>query len=178
MSVDTQGRDLLALAVEIAAEAAVIVAKYAAERTYAIETKSSPTDLVTEADRESDVLTGAAPPTGTVIGVIDRTATPRQVGIEVVTGTVTVEDSTRLVYLQPLEAGDTLYARIDATSGDLRPIMMLHDYSGKVLRVANQDGAASSGSLSYTVPVDVEGYFLDFVACCPPDQSTSGDARF
>ncbi|MBK7329331.1 MAG: inositol monophosphatase [Dehalococcoidia bacterium] len=56
MSADPQGRDLLALAVEIAAEAAVIVAKYAAERTYAIETKSSPTDLVTEADRESEAL--------------------------------------------------------------------------------------------------------------------------
>ena len=124
-----------------------------------------------------DVLTGAAQPTGAVIGEIDRTATPRQVGIEVVTGTVTVEDPTTLVYLQPLEAGDTLYARIDATAGDLRPIMMLHDYSGKVLRVANPGGATSSGSFSYTVPADVEGYFLDFVACCPPEQLTSGDAR-
>lgn len=56
MTVDPQGRDLLALAVEIAAEAAVVVAKYAAERTYAIETKSSPTDLVTEADREAEAL--------------------------------------------------------------------------------------------------------------------------
>ena len=124
-----------------------------------------------------NVLTGAAQPTGAIIGVVDRDVTPRQVGIEVVTGTVTVDDPSTLVYLQPLEAGDTFYARIDATAGDLRPIMMLHDYSGKVLRVANQDGAASSGSLSYTVPVDVEGYFLDFVACCPPDQLTSGDAR-
>ena len=56
MTADAQGRDLLALATEIAAKAAVVVAKYAAERTFAIETKSSPTDLVTEADRETEAL--------------------------------------------------------------------------------------------------------------------------
>jgi myo-inositol-1(or 4)-monophosphatase len=56
MTADPQGRDLLALATEIAAEAAVVVARYAAERTYLIETKSSPTDLVTEADRETEAL--------------------------------------------------------------------------------------------------------------------------
>ena len=56
MTADAQGRDLLALAADIAAEAAVVVARYAAGRTYAIETKSSPTDLVTEADREAEAL--------------------------------------------------------------------------------------------------------------------------
>ncbi|MEO8539836.1 MAG: inositol monophosphatase family protein [bacterium] len=56
MSADPQAADLLLLATEIAAEAAVVVAKYAAERTFLIETKSSPTDLVTEADRESEAL--------------------------------------------------------------------------------------------------------------------------
>src|SRR5690606_13992283 len=53
---DSQARDLLAMATEIAAEAAVVVERFAAERTYAIETKSSPTDLVTEADRETEAL--------------------------------------------------------------------------------------------------------------------------
>ena len=56
MSADPQARDLLALATEIAAAAAVVVERFAAERTYAIETKSSPTDLVTEADREAEAL--------------------------------------------------------------------------------------------------------------------------
>lgn len=56
MTADAQGRELLALATEIAAAAAVVVERFAAERTYAIETKSSPTDLVTEADREAEAL--------------------------------------------------------------------------------------------------------------------------
>ncbi len=56
MSVDAQARDLLDLATEIAAEAAAVVARYAAERTYVVETKSTPTDLVTEADRETEAL--------------------------------------------------------------------------------------------------------------------------
>ena len=56
MSVDPQAADLLALAVDIANEAAAVVAKYAAERTYVVETKSTPTDLVTEADRETEAL--------------------------------------------------------------------------------------------------------------------------
>lgn len=56
MTADSQARDLLLLATRIAAEAAVVVARYAAERTYVIETKSSPTDLVTEADRETEAL--------------------------------------------------------------------------------------------------------------------------
>lgn len=124
-----------------------------------------------------DVLSGNAPATGAVIGVIDRTATPRQVGIDVLTSTISSADPTSLVYLQPLEAGDTLYARVDVITGDLRPIMTLHDYSGKVLRIANQTGVASSGSFSYTTPVDGDGYFLSLAACCPPDQLTSGDAQ-
>lgn len=56
MSADAQAQDLLALATDIAAQAAVVVARYAAERTYIVETKSSPTDLVTEADRETEDL--------------------------------------------------------------------------------------------------------------------------
>jgi myo-inositol-1(or 4)-monophosphatase len=56
MTADAQAQDLLALASEIAAEADAVVAKYAAERTYIIETKSTPTDLVTEADRETEAL--------------------------------------------------------------------------------------------------------------------------
>ncbi len=56
MSADSQAADLLALATEIAADAAAVVAKYAAERTYVVETKSTPTDLVTEADRETEAL--------------------------------------------------------------------------------------------------------------------------
>jgi len=56
MSADSQAADLLSLATEIAADAAAVVAKYAAERTYVVETKSTPTDLVTEADRETEAL--------------------------------------------------------------------------------------------------------------------------
>lgn len=56
MTADAQATDLLALAEEISAKATTIVAKYAAERTYVIETKSTPTDLVTEADRETEAL--------------------------------------------------------------------------------------------------------------------------
>lgn len=56
MSADTGAADLLALALDIANDAAVVVARYAADRTYAIETKSTPTDLVTEADRETEAL--------------------------------------------------------------------------------------------------------------------------
>ncbi len=56
MTSDAQAADLLALAMEISAEATAVVAKYAAERTYIIETKSTPTDLVTEADRETEAL--------------------------------------------------------------------------------------------------------------------------
>ena len=56
MSADPQAADLLALATDIANEAAAVVAKYAAERTFIVETKSTPTDLVTEADRVTEAL--------------------------------------------------------------------------------------------------------------------------
>jgi myo-inositol-1(or 4)-monophosphatase len=56
VTADPQAQDLLALATDIAAQAAAVVAKYAAERTYIVETKSTPTDLVTEADRETEAL--------------------------------------------------------------------------------------------------------------------------
>lgn len=56
MSAATGAADLLALALDIANDAAAVVARYAADRTYVIETKSTPTDLVTEADRETEAL--------------------------------------------------------------------------------------------------------------------------
>lgn len=56
MTADPRDQALLELALSIASDAAAVVARYAAERTFAIETKSTPTDLVTEADRETEAL--------------------------------------------------------------------------------------------------------------------------
>ncbi|MBE2238230.1 MAG: hypothetical protein IAE81_10590 [Caldilineaceae bacterium] len=126
---------------------------------------------------EPAVVSGRATPRGGDFAAIDRTATPRQVGVEVITGTATLARQSTFFYLQPLEAGDTFYATVAATSGDLRPIITLRDYSGKPISVANRDGVNSSGSFSYTTPVDTEEYFLDLTACCGPDQPTTGDVR-
>jgi len=55
VSADPQAQDLLNLATEIAADAAAVVARYTAEG-FTVDTKSTPIDLVTEADRETEAL--------------------------------------------------------------------------------------------------------------------------
>ena len=66
-----------------------------------------------------EVLTGDALPTDDGIAVLDRAASEIGVAVQEKTGSVTVDKPSSFLTLNPIEAGDTLYIYIEATSGDL-----------------------------------------------------------
>ena len=68
------------------------------------------------------------------------------VNIQVVEGVISLDKPQDTYTLEPLSAGETLYAFIEATSGDLKPALILESFNGKPLRGTNLSGSKRSTS--------------------------------
>ncbi len=127
------------------------------------------------------VLKGdAAPPgasTDDAIAVLDEEATPPGAGVQEISGTLTVDRRTTFVVLNRMRAGDTLYIHLEATSGDLIPVLELVNFARKPMRSGNLDGHDTVASVQYAFPVEGENYRLGISSCCGEEQITSGDYR-
>jgi hypothetical protein len=126
---------------------------------------------------EPQVLAGDAEPTGDVIAVLDVEATPPGVGIQEVSGSLTPDKRTTFFILNRIKEGDTLYVYLEATSGDLIPILELGNFARKLIRAANLDGREKIASLSYTFPIEARNYRLRVSSWGGDGQRTSGDYR-
>ena len=71
------------------------------------------------------VLSGAATPTGAPVAALDTAASYRQVRIQETVGTLSPEKPFVDLTLSAMRPDDTLYAYVEATSGDLRPGLVL-----------------------------------------------------
>ncbi len=120
------------------------------------------------------VLAGAAEPTGEVIAVQDLTVLGSELVQELVGG-LTVDKPTTDIPLSDLEQGDALYVYVEATSGDLKPILFLRDHSNKPIQVSNLDGQASTASIQHAFPEGASNYTLQIQAAEGGVQS--GDFR-
>ncbi len=123
-----------------------------------------------------EVLTGEAEPTEDVIAVPDEAATQIDVGVESLTGKLSTEKNATFVNLRDFEPGDTLYAFIEATSGDLKPVLVLRNFARKPIRTANLDGAQTQTSLEYTFPRVGENYQLEILSSVGDRPPTSGES--
>lgn len=98
--------------------------------------------------------------------------------VEASSGALTAEAPVANVRLVEFNAGETLYAFVEATSGNLAPALVLRDFAGKPLEARNLGGAAPRASLVYTLTEDVSGFSLAVRAAELPDGTTSaGDYR-
>jgi hypothetical protein len=95
---------------------------------------------------EPRVLEGVARPTGDNLAVLDPVVSRGGVQIQEVSAVITDEEPYHTYTLQPILAGETLYAFVEATSGDLKPALILESFNGKPLRGANITGDKSSTS--------------------------------
>lgn len=123
-----------------------------------------------------EVLNGTAEPTGAEIALAD-TAQPTIPAVQELTGAFTAEKSSTFYALQRIEAGDTLYVFVEATSGDLAPIVILEDFGAKPIRSGNFNGQSQQAAFEYTVVEDAVGYQLNLSACCRDADVTEGDYR-
>lgn len=124
-----------------------------------------------------DVLSGTAISTGDIIARADEQNTLEREGIQEVTGTLTTEDPATFFDLFPVAAGDTLSVHMDATSGDLVPILDLTDSGGKPLANANLSGSAAPVTLQYTFDTDDASPRLGATAFLGDGDRTAGDFR-
>lgn len=120
---------------------------------------------------------GGAEPAGDIIAVLDAEATPPGAGVQEITGSFSPEKRSTFVALHDLRPGDTLYAFVGATSGDLAPIIELQNFARKPIRVGNPGGSEPQASLQYTFPAEAQNYRLEIASCCGDERVTSGDYR-
>ena len=124
-----------------------------------------------------EVLTGEVTANSESIAQLDTESTPLGEGIDIVTGELTAEKTSTFYTLNNLRAGDTIYASIEALSGDLHPTLVLENFARKPLRSANLTGAAQEASLQYTFPSDAENFQLAVSSAATNEGVTSGVYR-
>ena len=98
--------------------------------------------------------------------------------VEEATGTLTAAAPTMNLKLVDIDAGSTLTAYVEATSGNLIPMVILRDYGGKPLEAGNLDGQKPHATLQYTMTEGAVGYALEVRAAALPDGTvTEGNYR-
>ncbi len=124
-----------------------------------------------------EVLTGEARPTGDVIAILDEDASGIATAVQAEIGTLTAEKPLTFFSLRDMKSGDTLFVYVEATTGNLIPLVRLLDYGGGVLRDPNAVAQKSSTSFAYTFAEDVSDFLLEISSCCEDTELTEGDFR-
>jgi hypothetical protein len=122
------------------------------------------------------VLDGTSVPNGATLVVPDQAAMASPL-VQELTGSLNQDKPSTFVNLAPLKMGDTLYVNLQATSGGLKPVVVLRDYGHKPVRVANLTGGSSTASFQQAFPEGGENFFLEINSTPPGGQQTSGDFR-
>ena len=124
-----------------------------------------------------EVLEGEALGTGDTIAILNAEATPPNIGVQELAGTLSEEKPTTFLNLFEFKEGDSLYVYLEATSGNLAPTLVLANFADKPLRSSNLDGKRTQASLEYTFPSDSKNYLLEIGSCCEESDLTYGDYR-
>jgi hypothetical protein len=123
------------------------------------------------------VLSGDAEPTGGLIAVLDAGASRMRVAVQEFTGTLTLENSSKVLTLERLRADDVFYAYAEPTLGDLAPVLILQDFGSKPLRSGNLSGQEPVAEISYRVLHDANNYKLQLVVPPSGEMTTTIDYR-
>ncbi len=96
------------------------------------------------------VLTGEATPTGDTLAVGFQVRDQVEVTVQELTGALAAGKMSTFLSLDSVSPGDTFYAFVEATSGDLVPVLVLRDFGNKPVASANVGGQETSAALQYT----------------------------
>ena len=123
------------------------------------------------------VVTGKAQPTGAVLASLMEEESPAGKAVQELKGKLSSEGDWTSYNLNEFFSGDTLYALIEATSGDLKPRLTLFDFGKKPLATGNFAGHNSRAELKYTFTRDTKNCRLRIDGTAPDGTVTSGDYR-
>ncbi|MEA3439420.1 MAG: hypothetical protein U9R58_03980 [Chloroflexota bacterium] len=126
---------------------------------------------------EPQVMSGEVRPTGDTIAYLDEAATEKEVSVEEIRGVITSEQPKDTVTLRDLNTGDTLYAYVETTSGELAPVLVLRNFSGKPLRSGNISGEQSIATVQYLVERDISNYKLSVESFERDGEISTGEYR-
>ena len=190
------GRDLLSVAPEMLAEISLAwnddaSSGYAAAITFNVPTDgdyrlvvrstlANPTFgsySLTVGLNAPEVLSGQAKDTGRRLAFLDRKASRLDVTVQEVNGTLPAGKPATFYRLNPVSVNDTLYVRVEATSGDLKPGLFLDDYGDKPLLSSNSSGRQSQAVLKYTFREEAPNFRLRVTGRADDGKTTSGEFR-
>jgi hypothetical protein len=126
---------------------------------------------------EPSVLEGTARSTGDSIAVLDPTVSRGGVNIQEVTGVISEGEPRHTYTLRPFSAGETIYAYVEATSGDLKPVLVLGSFNGKPLRVSNVSGSESFANSQLKIENNVKNLTLSVGNITTQKDKTTGSYR-
>jgi hypothetical protein len=122
------------------------------------------------------VLSGQATPTGQVIA---RLAQPSEfrIRIQEIKGVLTPQHNSTYFRLKNIDPGAILYVRVQTTSGNLKPVLVLKNYGGKIIRADNLQGLKDVAQLQYGFTEESRNYSLHLSGSPEGNQQTSGSYR-
>jgi hypothetical protein len=126
---------------------------------------------------EPKVLEGSARSTGDNIAVLDPALSRGGVNIQEVSGVISEEEPRHTYTLRPVSAGETIYAYIEATSGDLKPALVFGSFNGKPLRTSNLSGAQVSANSQIKIENNVKDLTLSVGNVAGQGDLTEGSYR-
>jgi hypothetical protein len=107
------------------------------------------------------VLTGKAVPTDHTLVFPQETSIQSNVAVQELIGSLVPEKKSSTYFaVDDMQSGDTLYAYLETSSGDLVPVLVLYDYGDKPVASGNFGGKNHSASLQYTFKEDGRDYRL------------------
>jgi hypothetical protein len=122
------------------------------------------------------VLTGQATSTAAKIATLEE-APSAHIRIQEITGTLMPDNNVTYFRLADCDPGTTIYARIEATSGDLKPTLTLRNYGNKALAVDNWQGLQNFARLQYTFKELSQQWSLVVTGSIEQGRKTSGTFR-
>lgn len=122
------------------------------------------------------VLSGQATPTGQVIARLSQPSAST-IRIQEVQGGLTPQRNSTFFRLRDMEAGATLYLRVQTTAGNLKPMLILKNYRGKIIRADNLSGVQDVAQLQYTFKEKSRNYKVYLRSGQSGNRPTSGSFR-
>ena len=124
-----------------------------------------------------EVLAGTAVPNDAIIAVQNDSLLKGPGHVQEYSGSLNADRTSITLPLYDFDPGEKLSVYVQATNGDLAPILVLRDYGGKPVSVQNLQGKENHAALEYAFPEGGQAYTLEVLSTPQKGSPTSGEFR-